>query len=135
MLQLGILSNADTYEIRNIAFGYVDNDQSSISRALIDKFEASKYFNVLYAFPNAKNGSSAMLKGEVDVILEMPRHFERNLQKDGYSDLGVTINAIDGAAAGVENACVSQLGESFNDKIGVDRFRSSHANIRTVAID
>src|SRR5690606_21569004 len=130
LVQLVILSNAATYEIRNIAFGYVDNDRSSISRALIDKFEASRYFNVLYTFPNAKHGSSAMLKGDVDVVLEIPHHFERNLQKDRYSDLGVAINAIDGAAAAVENAYVSQIVKSFNDKIRVDLFRPSNANIQ-----
>ena len=135
LVQLVILSNAATYEIRNIAFGYLDNDRSSISRALIDRFEASRYFNVLYAFPNAKHGSSAMLKGDVDVVLEIPHHFERNLQKDGYSDLGVTINAIDGAAAAVENAYVSQIVKSFNDKIRVDLFRPSNANIQPVAIE
>src|SRR5690606_7553211 len=132
---LVILSNAATFEIRNIAFGYVDHDRSSTSRALIDKFGASPYFNVLYAFPNASDGSSAMLKGDVDVVLEIPHHFERNLQKEGYSDLGVTVNAIDGAAAGVENAYVGQIVKNFDHKIGIDLYRPSDADIQPMAIE
>ncbi len=135
LLQLVVLSNAATYEIKNIAFGYVDNDRSSTSRTLIDKFEASTYFNVLYAFPNAGQGSSAMLKGDVDVILEIPNHFERDLQKDRHNNLGVTINAIDGAAAGVQNVYVSQIVKSFNNNIRVDLLRPSDAVVRPVAIE
>ena len=45
VLQLVILSNAATYEIKNIQFGYVDADNSSISRGLIEQFEASTYFS------------------------------------------------------------------------------------------
>mgnify|MGYP006376511785 CR=1 FL=1 len=135
LLQLVILSNAATYEIKNIAFGYVDNDKSPTSRALIDKFEASTYFNVLYAFPNAGNGSSAMLKGDVDVVLEIPSHFERDLQKDRHNNLGVTINAIDGAAAGVQNVYVNQIVKSFNNNVMVNLFRPSDAILQPVAIE
>jgi len=33
-------------------------------------------------------------------VLEVPHNFERDLQKEKSINLGVTINAIDGAAAG-----------------------------------
>ncbi|WP_299526370.1 ABC transporter permease [uncultured Lutibacter sp.] len=114
LLQLVILSNAATFEIKNIKFSYIDNDNTSFSRALIDKFEASTYFNVVSNFPSEKIASSAMLKGEVDVILEIPHYFERDLLKDKKTDLSVIINAIDGAAAGVENVYINQIVQGFN---------------------
>ncbi len=117
LLQLIILSNAATYEVRNIKFSYIDNDQSSTSRALVEKFEASTYFNVLTAFSTQKQADAAMLKGDIDVILEIPNHFERHLQKKKVTHLGVTINAIDGAAAGVENVYISQIVQRFNKDI------------------
>lgn len=135
LLQLLVLSNAATYEIKNIAFGYVDYDRSSASRELIDKFEASSYFNVLYAFSNSSQGSLAMLQGNVDVILEIPSHFERDLQKERRNSLGVTINAIDGAAAGVQNVYVNQIVKSFNNNILVDLFRPSEAVMQPVSIE
>ena len=117
ILQLVILSNAATFEIKNIKFSYIDSDKTSVSRALIDKFEASTYFNVLTDFPSTKIANSAMLKGEVDVILEIPNNFERNLIKNKKTDLAVTINAIDGAAAGVENVYINQIVQGFNKNI------------------
>ncbi len=114
ILQLVILSNAATFEVKNIKFSYIDNDKTSFSRALIEKFDASTYFNVLTHFPSYKLASSAMLKGEIDVILEIPQHFETNLIKTQTTDLAVTINAIDGAAAGVENVYINQIIKDFN---------------------
>ena len=125
LIQLVILSNAATFEIKNIAFAYIDNDHSSTSRALIEKFNASTYFNVLTHFPSEAKASAAMLKGEVDVVLEIPRHFERQLQKSKQAHLGVTINAIDGAAAGVKNVYVTQIIQTFNQHIKVNLLQPS----------
>jgi ABC-2 type transport system permease protein len=119
IIQLIILSNAATFEIQNIKFGYIDNDRTSFSRELIEKFEASTYFNVLTDFPSAKIATSAMLNGKVDVVLEIPPNFERRLVKEKKTDLSLTINAIDGAAAGVENVYVNQIIRQFNKKAQV----------------
>lgn len=120
LIQLVILSNAATFDVKNIKFGYVDHDHTSTSRALIEKFNASTYFNVLTDFPSEKLASQAMLNGEVDVILEVPSYFERDLQKEKNAALGITINAIDGAAAGVENVYVTQIIQRFNKDLKVD---------------
>ncbi len=134
LLQLIILSNAATFEVKNIKFAFIDNDHSASSRALIDKFEASTYFDVLTVFSSETQASSAMLKGEVDVFLEIPSHFERDLQKNKTTSLGVTINAIDGAAAGVENVYVTQIVQSYNKQIKTDLMQVSDAQIQPVTI-
>ena len=139
LLQLVILSNAATFEVKNIKFGYIDSDHSSTSRALIERFNASTYFDVLTDYPSERSGSSAMLKGEVDVILEIPHYFERDLQKEKQTNLGVTINAIDGAAAGVENVYITQIIQGFNQSVKVNLLQASDkkvqpANIETIPL-
>jgi len=135
LLQLIILSNAATFEVKNIKFGFIDNDHTSTSRALLEKFNASTYFDVLTDFPSESLASSAMLLGEVDVVLEIPHYFERDLQKEKHTNLGVTINAIDGAAAGVENVYVSQIIQSFNRHVKTDLVQVSDKQIRPINID
>jgi len=125
LLQLVILSNAATFEIKNIKFSYIDNDHTSTSRALIEAFNASRYFNVTADFPTEKLASEAMLRGEIDVVLEVPQYFERELLKDKHTSLGVTINAIDGAAAGVENVYINQIIQRFNKKVQVELMNPS----------
>jgi len=113
-IQLIILSNAATFEIKNIQFSFVDHNKTSVSRALVDKFKASKYFNVVNEFPSEKIAVSEMQKGTVDVILEIPEYFERDLVKHNTVAISATINAIDGAAAGVENVYLNQIVQQFN---------------------
>lgn len=135
LLQLVILSNAATFEVKNIKFGYIDNDHTSTSRALIERFNASTYFNVLTDFPSEAFASSAMLNGEVDVVLEIPHYFERDLQKENYNTLGSTINAIDGAAAGVENVYVTQIIQRFNQHLKINLLQTSDKQVQPINIE
>ena len=82
LIQLIILSNAATFEIKNIKFSYVDYNHSVTSRALIEKFDASKYFNVVSNYPSEALAISAMQNGDVDVIMEITSSFEKDLQKE-----------------------------------------------------
>tara|TARA_R110002049_G_scaffold307875_2_gene509984 strand:- start:1311 stop:2375 length:1065 start_codon:yes stop_codon:yes gene_type:complete len=117
LIQLIILSNAATFEIKNIQVGYVDFDHSSTSDGLMDKFTASTYFQVKDQFPSQKLANSAMLNGDIDVIITIPAHFERDLLKEQKANLGLQINAIDGAAAGVTNFYIQQVVSTYNNAI------------------
>jgi ABC-2 type transport system permease protein len=117
LLQLLILSNAASFEVKNIQFSYVDNDHSNASRELISKFQASTYFKVIKSFDSKAEANQEMQKGKVDVILEIPNHFERDLIKEKKSSLSVSINAIDGASAGIENVYISQVISAFNQNL------------------
>ncbi|MGB5664480.1 ABC transporter permease, partial [Eudoraea sp.] len=134
MVQLLILANAATFEIKNIKFAYLDNDRTAMSRALLEKFNASTYFNVLTAFASEKQANSAMLNGNVDVVLEIPPYFERDLIKEKQNELGLTINAIDGATAGVESVYVSQIVQSFNKNLRTVLMQASDKINRPIQI-
>ena len=128
LLQLLILSNAASFEIKNIKFSYIDNDHSVASRELISKFQASNYFNIINSFPSKKEADFQMQTGKVDVILEIQNHFERDLIKENGTNLSVSINAIDGAAAGVENVYISQIINGFNQKIQTQLYQYNEAD-------
>ena len=117
LMQLVILSNAASFEVKNIKFSYIDHDHSVASRELISKFQASNYFNIISEFPSKKEANLQMQKGNVDVILEIPIYFERNLIKQQSTNLSVSINAIDGASAGVSNVYITQIISGFNQSI------------------
>lgn len=117
LIQLLILSNAASFEIKNIKFTYIDNDHSAASRELISKFKASNYFKITDDFESKKQANLAMQKGTVDVILEIPTQFERDLVTDKRTSLSLSINAIDGASAGLINIYVLQIISEFNNKI------------------
>jgi ABC-2 type transport system permease protein len=128
MVQLLILSNAASFEIKNIKFSYIDNDHSLASRELVSKFQASNYFNIIESFDSKKEADLQMQTGKVDVILEIPNHFERDLITENSTNLSVSINAIDGAAAGVETVYISQIINGFNQKIQSQLFQYNEAS-------
>ncbi|QED38658.1 ABC transporter permease [Antarcticibacterium arcticum] len=117
LLQLIILSNAATFDIENIKFSYVDHDRSSTSRALIENFEGSPYFDVLHSFPSHSLAYEAMEKGKTDVILEIPSNFHTRLIREQEAGVGVYINAIDGSKAGVESVYINKIISNFNRNI------------------
>jgi ABC-2 type transport system permease protein len=117
IIQLLILSNAASFEIKNIKFSFIDNDHSVASRELISKFKASNYFKIINQYESKKQGNLAMQKGEVDIILEIPNHFESNLITEKHTSLSLSINAIDGASAGLINIYSLQIISEFNNKI------------------
>ncbi len=117
VLQLLILSNAATFDVKNIAITFVDNDQSRDSRDLINAFKASTYFKVTDPYFSEKAAVEEMQKGKTDIIVNIPVHFNRNLQKDQKASISVCINAIDAATAGVENVYVTQILNSYNQNI------------------
>lgn len=127
-VQLLILSNAASFEVKNIRFSYIDQDHSKASRELISKFESSDYFNIIESFSSKKEANLQMQKGKVDVILEIPNHFERNLLTDKKTNLSVSINAIDGAAAGIENVYINQIINSYNQKIRSQLYQYNDAS-------
>ena len=128
LMQLVILSNAASFEVKNIKFSYIDHDRSAASRELVSKFQASNYFDVLAQFPSKNEANLQMQNGHVDVILEIPIHFERNLIKQQNTNLSVSINAIDGAAAGVSNVYITQIISGFNQSIQTQLQTYNHGN-------
>lgn len=117
IIQLIILSNAATFDIKNIKFSFIDHDKSPQSRALVDKFRASKYFEITNQFASNQLAQEAMHKGEVDVIFEIPSDFSSDLIKKNKTDVSVIINAINGATAAVENVYIEQIIQSYNREI------------------
>lgn len=117
ILQLLILSNAATFDVKNINITFVDNDQSSDSRNLIESFRASSYFKSTASFFSEKEAVEEMQKGNTDIIVNIPVHFNRDLQKQQKTSISVTINAIDAATAGIENVYVTQIITTFNSNI------------------
>jgi ABC-2 type transport system permease protein len=138
LVQLLILANAATFEIKNIKVGYVDFDHTSTADGLIDKLTASAYFHVTDKFPSQEIANSAMLNGDIEAIITIPSHFERDLIKEQKASLGLRIDAIDGAAAGVTNFYINQVVATYNNAIraelvpGNSSLESRPQNILTI---
>jgi ABC-2 type transport system permease protein len=120
IIQLIILVNAATLDLKQINMVVVDDDMSQYSRALITKFQGSPFYKIKKAYFSVKEAENAVLAGDADVILHIPFHFERNLIKESKSNVQLLIDAINGVAAGLINAYSSAIIADFNKEVVTD---------------
>lgn len=114
IVQLLILANAATFEMKNIKGFIIDNDKSFASREIINKLNSSNYFIITGYSENIEEGEKALLKGSVDFYINIPQSFENNLTKDKASDLLIVINSIDGTKAMLAMAYLSNIVTELN---------------------
>lgn len=114
IIQLLILVNAATFEIKNIKMYIVDTDLSQTSRQLVTKFQSSPFFIITNNSFSVKDAEESVMKGKSDVIFRIPINFERDLFKYGTAKVEFDINAINAMVAGLTNAYATNVVNDFN---------------------
>src|SRR5438105_4974569 len=82
VVQLLILPLAADFEIKNIHIAIVDEDHSTWSRELTSKILASGYFVLSDFKPSFKEAYQSFESDQSDIILHIPKDFEKNLTLD-----------------------------------------------------
>jgi ABC-2 type transport system permease protein len=118
MVQLLLLANAATFEVRSARLYVVDHDHTTASRGVVDRLTASGRFVPTAASPSLARADDAMLDRAVDVILVLPAGFERDIVRDRRATLQLILNAEDGAAAGVTQSYAARILAGYSRELG-----------------
>ena len=116
-VQLIILVNAATMDMKHIKMILVDLDLSSVSRQLGDKFIHSPFFSFVGSGFSTAESEKRMLKNEADLLVVIPEGFEEMLHRDGLSTLQLQVDAINGMTAGLIYAYSAQIISGFNREL------------------
>lgn len=114
IVQLLVLSFAATYELKEVHFALVDMDQSAQSRELVSKFQATGYFKLEYQTFDMDQALEEMDRGDVQVILQIPSRFQRDLTAGDPAPLQLVIDAVDGSTAGLIQSYSNSIIRDFN---------------------
>ncbi|UOB16642.1 ABC transporter permease [Abyssalbus ytuae] len=117
IIQLLILPLAADYETKNINVFIVDHDKSAYSTDLLSKITSSGYFRLVDYDTSYKKALSYIESNKADLILEIPRDFEKNLSRDRKQKLFIAINAINGTKAGLGGTYLRSILQDFNRSI------------------
>jgi ABC-2 type transport system permease protein len=117
IVQLIVLVNAANMEMKKINMYVVDNDLSSTSRKLTNKFESSPFYVIKETSFDFNDGVSDLLKDKVDVVMRIPQNFERSLVRENKASLQLMVNAINGTSAGLINAYSVNIITDFNKSV------------------
>lgn len=117
IVQLLVLANAATFEIRNTRMYVVDLDRSSASRSLIQRMVASGRFDVNGASASLEQANDALLDRDVSAIVHIAHGFERDLVRSGTAPVQLIFNAEDGAAAGVRASYATAIFADYSAEL------------------
>ena len=118
VVQLLLLANAATFEVKSARLFVVDQDHSVMSRGVVDRLVASGRFVPVAASASTAAADHALLDRAADVILVIPADFERDLVRERRAPVQLILNAEDGAAAGVTQSYASQVLATYSRELG-----------------
>jgi ABC-2 type transport system permease protein len=119
-IQLLVLPLAADYEVKFIKLAVVDQDRSAYSRQLTHKITSSSYFDLVEYTSSYNKALERVEHDEVDVILQIPASFERDLVREDEAALFMSLNAINGVKAGLGGAYLQRIINDFNNEVRLE---------------
>jgi ABC-type multidrug transport system permease subunit len=131
ILQLLVLSNAATFEIRDTPTYVVDLDRTTASRGLINRFAASGHFRVTGASASLDLANDALLRGDVTMVVAIPRDFESSIVRTGVGPVELSLNAEKGSAAGIVQAYATNIVTAYAVELAPPGATPARIDLRT----
>lgn len=120
IIQLIVLAHAATFDVKNVRVGLVDDDGTPTSRRLVERFRASEYFTLEGRTFSEAAAADALTRRQVDLVVHVPRHFERELQRGETVRVQLGFDGENAPVAGVAQSYALQVVERFNRDVRVD---------------
>ncbi|WP_029905685.1 ABC transporter permease [Prevotella sp. 10(H)] len=132
VMMMLIMPWAANQEIKDINLSIVDNDHSSYSERLTNKVTSSGYFRLTDVSPSNTTAMHSIESGKADIILEIQPDFEKNLVKDGYANVMISANSVNGVKGGLSSSYMATILNDFGSEIRGEWLQSAGKNIMPV---
>ena len=90
-----------TMDVRNVNVAVVDLDRSTTSHRIASHIEASEYLTLAQTTSEYPLAIDALEQGEVDVIVQIPADFERDMTVATPERISITANAVNATKGGM----------------------------------
>jgi ABC-2 type transport system permease protein len=132
LVQLVALGYAANLDVTHVPLLLVDGDHSVASRALIERFEASGYFEVKGSEPTAELAEPWLVEGRAQVVLVIPEGYGHDVEGGRAPSLQVLADGTDANSAVVGLGYASRLIAEMG--VSLQRTRLEKANLRRAEI-
>ncbi len=109
IVQLLVLANAATFEVKRVAMLVVDEDRTTVSTGLVERLEAGRQFRVVRYVASGEGVDQALLDRQATAVLHIPRYFEEGLVRRGHAPVQLVLNAEEGATAGIVQSYATSI--------------------------
>ncbi len=111
VVQLLILGYAINLDVKHVKLCIFDEDRTALSRRIVDKFDACGYFDLV---PTENEKPATILgAGRADIVLKIPRNFERDVGRGKVAELAVITDAQNSNTAGIATGYTQELLRNF----------------------
>ncbi len=90
-----------TMDVRNVNVAIVDLDHSSTSRRIASHIDASQYLSLSLATEQYAEAFRSLEKGNIDVIVQIPTHFEQSIAQAQPQRISIRANAVNATKGGI----------------------------------
>ncbi|QHC35406.1 ribosome-associated ATPase/putative transporter RbbA [Komagataeibacter xylinus] len=92
LILLVVAASSISFDVEGVRFTVDDHDRTTISRDLIDSFRGSTYFHELAPVADADGLDREIRNGTVQLALDIPAGFARDLEAGRRPEIGVIID-------------------------------------------
>jgi drug efflux transport system permease protein len=117
IVQLVILVNAATFEIKRINIAILDQNHSQTSSMVVNKLLSTGYYHIEAYVSSSKEGHLLMDQNKIDLLVEIPPEFEADLRRHHRAKILLDVSAIDGSAANIIFYYTNSVILDFNGQI------------------
>jgi ABC-2 type transport system permease protein len=117
LVQLVALGYAANLDVTHVPLLLVDSDHSVSSRALVERFEASGYFEIKGSEPTAEQAEPWLVEGRAQVVLVIPEGYGHDVESGRPPSLQVLADGTDANSAvvglGYASRLIAEMGVSL----------------------
>jgi ABC-type multidrug transport system permease subunit len=117
IVQLLVLSNAATFDVKQVRMLVVDEDRTTVSVGLVQRLEGGRQFKVVRYEASDADVEHALLDREVTAVLHIPRRFEEDLVRRRVAPVQLVLNAEEGATSGIVQSNASAILASYAQEL------------------
>ncbi|MEG2071067.1 MAG: ABC transporter permease [Bacteroidales bacterium] len=114
------------YEVKVLNIAFIDHDNSSITRDIINEFNHSQYFINQGIIESKKQAEYMMQCDKIDFLIEFPANFEKNIYNQEKVNMSITANAINSVKAGIGTGYVQKILTDYMQKLSVNTVNISN---------
>ncbi|MFA6816568.1 MAG: ABC transporter permease [Lentisphaeria bacterium] len=122
IIQLLVFGYAVTTDVKHVATGVYDLDNSATSRELIARFVESGYFDIVAYAKSPTQIHEWMDHGDVRAVLQINKGFEEDLRGGRSAILPVIVDGSDSNTAGIVLNYSAKITGEFSEKILATRY-------------
>jgi ABC-2 type transport system permease protein len=129
-VQTLVIGYAVTTDVRHVPTAVYDLDQSTPSRELVARFEASGYFDVVEYAQSDRHVGQLIDHGQVSVVLRINRGFAEDLRAGRTAQVQVIVDGTDSNTAAVVMGYVGKISREVSRQVLVERITRLRGAVR-----